>query len=312
MHPAFSVILFTTASGAGYGLLFLIGVLSGTAFLPESRWFAGFAFGLSLGAISFGLLASTFHLGHPERAWRAICQWRSSWLSREGIASLIVYPPAGALALLWLLYGRTLPWLGWLTALLAVVTIYCTSMIYASLKPIPRWHHPLVPAVYLLLGLMTGALLLQMLLAFFGRIPAPLTWFTLAMLMIGLVSKLAYWRSIDGAHSESTAESATGLGSLGRVRLLEAPHTGDNYLMKEMGHSIARKHAGKLRRLSVLFGFLLPLVLTLLATALPSLTATAALLVAAVSGLGGVLLERWLFFAEAKHAVTLYYGAAAV
>ena len=312
MHPAFSVILFTTASGAGYGLLFLIGVLSGTAFLPESRWFAGFAFGLSLGAISFGLLASTFHLGHPERAWRALSQWRSSWLSREGIASLIVYPPAGALALLWLLYGRTLPWLGWLTALLAVVTIYCTSMIYASLKPIPRWHHPLVPAVYLLLGLMTGALLLQMLLAFFGHIPAPVTWFTLAMLMIGLVSKLAYWRSIDGAHSESTAESATGLGSLGRVRLLEAPHTSDNYLMKEMGHSIARKHAGKLRRLSVLFGFLLPLILTLLATALPALTAAAALLLAAACGLGGVLLERWLFFAEAKHAVTLYYGTAAV
>jgi DMSO reductase anchor subunit len=312
MHPALSVILFTTASGAGYGLLFLIGVLSGTTFLPESRWFAGAAFALSLGAISFGLLASTFHLGHPERAWRALSQWRSSWLSREGIASLTVYPPAGALALLWLLYGRTLPWLGWLTALLAVVTIYCTSMIYASLKPIPRWHHPLVPAVYLLLGLMTGALLLQMLLAFFGRIPAPLTWFTLAMLMIGLVSKLAYWRSIDRAHSESTAESATGLGSLGRVRLLEAPHTSDNYLMKEMGHAIARKHAGKLRRLSVLFGFLLPLVLTLLATALPSLTAAAALLVAAVIGLGGVLLERWLFFAEAKHAVTLYYGTAAV
>jgi DMSO reductase anchor subunit len=312
MHPALSVILFTTASGAGYGLLFLIGVLSGTSFLPESRWFAGFAFGLSLGAISFGLLASTFHLGHPERAWRALSQWRSSWLSREGIASLIVYPPAGALALLWLLHGRTLPWLGWLTALLAAVTIYCTSMIYASLKPIPRWHHPLVPAVYLLLGLLTGALLLQMLLAFFGDIPVPLTWFTLAMLVTGLMAKLAYWRSIDRAAPRSTAESATGLGSLGRVHLLEAPHTSDNYLMKEMGHAIARKHAGKLRRISVLFGFLLPLILTLLATALPSLTGAAALLLAAVSGLGGVLLERWLFFAEAKHAVTLYYGASAV
>ena len=92
MHPALSVILFTTASGAGYGLLFLIGLLTGTAFLPESRWFVGVAFGLSLGAISFGLLASTFHLGRPERAWRALSQWRSSWLSREGIASLIVYP----------------------------------------------------------------------------------------------------------------------------------------------------------------------------------------------------------------------------
>ena len=79
--------------------------------------------------------------------------------------------------------------------------------------------------------------------------------------------------------------------------------------MKEMGHAIARKHAGKLRRFSILFGFLLPFVLTLVATALPSLTAAAALLVAAVSGLGGVLLERWLFFAEAEHVAMVYYGA---
>ena len=99
MHPALSVILFTTASGAGYGLLFLIGLLTGTGFLPESRWFAVAAFGLSLGAISFGLLASTFHLGRPERAWRAFSQWRTSWLSREGVASVIAYLPAGLLAM---------------------------------------------------------------------------------------------------------------------------------------------------------------------------------------------------------------------
>ena len=32
---------------------------------------------------SGGLIASTFHLGHPERAIKAFTQWRSSWLSRE-------------------------------------------------------------------------------------------------------------------------------------------------------------------------------------------------------------------------------------
>ena len=106
MHPALSVILFTTASGAGYGLLFLIGLLTGTSFLPESRWFAVAAFGLSLGAISFGLLASTFHLGRPERAWRAFSQWRTSWLSREGVASVIAYVPAGLLALDWIFRGQ--------------------------------------------------------------------------------------------------------------------------------------------------------------------------------------------------------------
>jgi DMSO reductase anchor subunit len=106
MHPALSVILFTTASGAGYGLLFLIGLLTGTSFLPESRWFAVAAFGFSLGAISFGLLASTFHLGRPERAWRAFSQWRTSWLSREGVASVIAYLPAGLLALDWIFAAR--------------------------------------------------------------------------------------------------------------------------------------------------------------------------------------------------------------
>ena len=312
MHPALSVILFTTASGAGYGLLFLIGLLTGTSFLPESRWFAVAAFGLSLGAISFGLLASTFHLGRPERAWRAFSQWRTSWLSREGVASVIAYLPAGLLALDWIFRGQAVAWLGWLTALMSVVTVYCTAMIYASLKPIPRWHHPWVPVNYLLLGLMTGALLLQALLALFGRLPAPVSWFTDVVLVVGLAAKLAYWQAIDRAPATSTAESATGLGALGRVRLLEAPHTEDNYLMKEMGHTIARKHAGKLRRLAIGFGFLLPLLLSLLCPALPPLAAALVAVLAAVSGLCGVLLERWLFFAEAKHSVTLYYGAAAV
>src|SRR5262249_19011625 len=146
----------------------------------------------------------------------------------------------------------------------------------------------------------------------FATIPAPLSGATALALLLGFAVKLAYWREIDRAPARSTAESATGLGALGRVRLLEAPHTSENYLMKELGHAIARKHACTLRRLSLGLGFLLPLLLTLLATALPPLPAAAAAVVAAGAGLLGVLLERWLFFAEARHSVTLYYGAAAV
>ena len=283
--------------------------------MPESRWFAVAAFGLSLGAVTFGLLASTFHLGRPERAWRAFSQWRSSWLSREGVAS-VVDLPAGAAARPRLGLPSARPWPGsaGLTALLAVVTVYCTAMIYASLKPIPRWHHPWVPLNYLLLGLMTGALLLQALLGLFGRLPPPVSWFTDVVLVVGLAAASSpIGRPSTARRRRARAESATGLGALGRVRLLEAPHTEDNYLMKEMGHSIARKHAGKLRRLAIGFGFLLPLLLSLLCPALPPLAGARWLAVlAAVSGLCGVLLERWLFFAEAKHSVTLYYGAAAV
>ena len=101
MHPAFSVIFFTTASGAGYGLLVLLGLLGPAGLLPPERGFGLGAFGLALGAVTFGLVSSTFPLGHPERAWRAFSQWRSSWLSREGVASVLAYLPAGLFALGW-------------------------------------------------------------------------------------------------------------------------------------------------------------------------------------------------------------------
>ena len=94
MHPALSVIVFTSLSGAGYGLLFLIGLLAGTPLLPQSPWFAFFGIGMALASATLGLLASTFHLGRPPRAWRAFSQWRSSWLSREGIFSLATFLPA--------------------------------------------------------------------------------------------------------------------------------------------------------------------------------------------------------------------------
>jgi len=312
MHPAFSVILFTTISGAGYGLLFLIGLMSGTSMLPDSRWFGFAGLGLSLGLASLGLLASTFHLGRPERAWRAFSQWRTSWLSREGVLSLAVFVPAGILAIGWLFFGHVLAWAGWLSAALAAPTIYCTAMIYASLRPVPRWHNGWVPLNYVLLGLMTGALLLQSLLDLFAA-PAPaLAWVTIASIVVGALGKLGYWRHIDRARAVSTAESATGLGALGKVRLLEAPHSEENYLMKEMGYRIARKHAGKLRRMALGLAFAGPLALTILTLLLPAPVAAIAAVLAAVVALAGVLIERWLFFAEAKHSVALYYGAAAV
>jgi sulfite dehydrogenase (quinone) subunit SoeC len=312
MHPAFSVIVFTTLSGAGYGLLFLVGVLSGTAILPESRWFGFFALGLSLGLASIGLVASTFHLGHPERAWRAFSQWRTSWLSREGVLSLSVFLPAGVLGIAWLFFGQVLIWAGWLSAILAALTIYCTAMIYASLKPIPRWHNGWVPLNYLLLGLMTGALLLLSLLDFFAQPDPLLAWLAILSIVLAALGKLGYWRYIDRARPVATAESATGLGGWGKVRLLEAPHSEENYLMREMGHAIARRHAGRLRRISLVVAFACPLALTLPTLWIPGPAASAASLIAAALGLLGVLIERWLFFAEAKHAVTLYYGAASV
>jgi sulfite dehydrogenase (quinone) subunit SoeC len=312
MHPALSVIVFTSLSGAGYGLLFLIGALTGTPILPESRWFAFFSIGMALGMATLGLLASTFHLGRPPRAWRAFSQWRSSWLSREGIFSLATFVPALLLGAMWFFSGGIIAWAGWLAAALSVITIYCTAMIYASLKPVPRWHNKWVPLNYLLLAFMSGALSLQGLLALFFSSSPAVCWLTLAAILSAALGKIGYWQWIDRAGPVSTSESATGLGALGKVRLLEAPHSEENYLMREMGHSIARKHARPLRYTALLLAFAVPLALTVLGILFPGWPAIVATVLAAGSGMTGILVERWLFFAEAKHAVTLYYGTAAV
>jgi sulfite dehydrogenase (quinone) subunit SoeC len=316
MHPALSVIIFTVVSGIGYGLLFLLGVGAAAGWLALDRWFGVAAFGLAFAAIIAGLLSSTMHLGHPERAWRALSQWRSSWLSREGIAAIVTFLPAGIFALGWFAggeIGRAVGFFGLISAMWAAITVYCTAMIYASLKPIQRWNNGYVVWCYLLLGLMTGAVWLDALLFLFGKGSIWATALTAAIMAIAWLAKLAYWRFIDASRSESSAETATGLGHLGKVRLLDAPHTEENYLMREMGFRVARKHALRLRIIATLLAFLVPLMLTVLAGAalsggLPWLAALLTIL-AALATTAGVLTERWLFFAEAKHTVTLYYGA---
>jgi sulfite dehydrogenase (quinone) subunit SoeC len=314
MHPALSVILFTTASGAGYGLLALCGVLAPLGALPRGPWFAGVVLGLALGLITAGLLSSTVHLGHPERAWRAISQWRSSWLSREGVAALATYIPGGIFGIGWVFLGRTdglFALCGVLAAVMAAVTVYCTGMIYASLKPVHQWHNGHVVPVYLALALTTGALLLNALLLLWGR-PNPAVAIA-ALLAIALSAwlKERYWRFVDNSTAASTPETAIGLLGRGKVRALDRPHTGQNYLLREMGFAIARKHAHKLRRMALILGFAAPLLLTLFAALVPGTLAALAGLLAALSVMAGVLAERWLFFAEAKHTVTLYYGASA-
>jgi len=311
MHPALSVILFTTLSGAGYGLLAWLGVLAPAGLLPADRGFGAAALGLALVSVTIGLLSSTFHLGHPERAWRAFSQWRSSWLSREGVASVATYVPALLFAVGWVVLGSTAGvWagLGLLAALAATVTVGCTAFIYQSLKPIQRWSNGWVLPNYLALAAMTGALWLAALMQIFGLDPLAGTVAALGSIPLALALKVAYWRFIDGTASRSTAESATGLGSLGKVRLFEAPHTSENYLMKEMGFRVARKHAAKLRRIAIGLGFVAPFALTLANLALGGVSAMAIAVIAALLGTLGVLVERWLFFAEAKHTVTLYYG----
>jgi sulfite dehydrogenase (quinone) subunit SoeC len=288
MHPALSVIFFSTLSGLGFGLLFWLGlglppVTGLTAFV-----FFTIAYLLSVG----GLLASTFHLGHPERAIRAFSQWRSSWLSREAwasVAALILMAAYGAGLVFWSV--RIVP-LGLIGAFLSIGTVFTTAMIYTQLRTVPRWHHPSTPTMFLSTSLAGGALLA-------GQLR-----FALPLLVIAGMVQLFVW--LDGdrrfARAGTTLASATGLGTIGKVRSFAPPHTGSNYLMREMVHQIGRKHALRLRVIAMGLGFVLPVLLMLL----PFHHLLAAL--AVLSHVAGVLAGRWLFFAEAEHVVGLYYG----
>jgi len=329
MHPAFSVIFFTAVSGAGYGLLFLIGLAVVIDPLAPDPIVALLAVGVGAVLAAAGLSSSLLHLGQPQRAWRALSQWRSSWLSREGVAALVSFVPLLLLcALLWhfaerlalqTLETRMLALLRVSAAILAIaaaVTVFCTARIYTSLKAIPAWHNAYVLPGYLLLGLLGGASLFWLLDAAAGAGSAPWLRRGLPLLVAFLavaswLLKRAYWRSIETAPAGSTPESATGLGRFGAVRSVEAPHTEENYLTREMGFVIARRHAARLRTIAALAFALLPLLLAVLATPAPLHAAGWVLAPFATAGvIAGTFVERWLFFAEAKHVVMLYYGAA--
>ncbi|MER8522742.1 DmsC/YnfH family molybdoenzyme membrane anchor subunit [Mesorhizobium sp. M0598] len=310
MHPAFSVVFFTTATGAGYGLLALLGVLAGQGFIPPDFWLGLTGMGLALGLISTGLLSSAGHLGRPERAWRAFSQWRSSWLSREGVASVATFVPAGLFGIGWVVLGRTSGWAavaGLLAAIGAVATVCTTGMIYASLKPIAQWHTRFTLPAYLVFSAMTGSVLLNALLQGFAAGSNMLLAAALLLTALGWGLKLATWRYNDRLEIPTNANTATGLSG-GTVRSLEWPHTEENYLLKEMGFRIARKHSAKLRQITQVLAFALPALLLVAAFALPWPYAAALSILAPIAQLAGMLVERWLFFAEAKHTVTLYYG----
>ncbi|WP_376702013.1 DmsC/YnfH family molybdoenzyme membrane anchor subunit [Mesorhizobium sp. ISC25] len=310
MHPAFSVVFFTTVTGAGYGLLALLGVLAGQGFIPPDFWLGLTGIGLALGLISAGLLSSAGHLGRPERAWRAFSQWRSSWLSREGVASVATFVPAGLFGIGWVVLGRTSGWVavaGLLAASGAVATVCTTGMIYASLKPIAQWHSRFTLPGYLIFSAMTGSVLLNALLQGFAAGSSTLLAAALLLTALGWGLKLATWRYNDRLEILTNANTATGLAG-GTVRSLEWPHTEENYLLKEMGFCIARKHRVRLRQITQALAFALPALLLVAAFALPWPYAAVSSMLAAIVQLAGMLVERWLFFAEAKHTVTLYYG----
>jgi DMSO reductase anchor subunit len=305
MHPAHSIIVLTTLSGSGFGLMAWLGL----GFGPSSMGFGFIACGLALILASIGLATSLWHLGNPQRAWRALSQWRTSWLSREGVLAVATLGVFGLYALFWIAgMGRSL-FLGVLSAVLALATVFATSMVYASIKAVPRWSKTPTPVLFISYAIVGGALAFAALDLLLGNASTPVLAASILLLVIAAAIAL-WWRSYAsgiGLDADgSTTETAIGLPNLGRARLFETPHTSPNYLMKEMVFRIGRKHAEKLHRLAFNGAFIFPILCLCIVFAVSSM---APLLVAALLvHLVGVAASRWLFFAEAQHVVSLYYG----
>ena len=305
MHPAVSVIFFTVTSGIGLGLIFLLGL--GWP-MHEGMWPVFLSCALAGGLTVAGLISSTFHLGHPERAWRAFSQWRSSWLSREGVLAVLTLVLFGVYTLAWSFGDNRIVWLGYLVSILAALTVYATAMIYAQLKTVPSWNSVLTPICYLAFSLASAAALASVIGSTQTVFGIKTPYFVATTLLIAWFAKSIWWNrasTIGFSDTLSNTGTATGLGKLGNVRLFEKPHSGENYLTKEMVHQIGRKHARKLRIIALVTGLVLPVALCFIAATYGATTIL--LLLGFISMIIGLFTERWLFFAEAKHAVSLYY-----
>jgi len=315
VKPTFSIIFFTVISGAGLGMLSLLALadLCPARLLPPPALTTGAALALAL--IFCGLASSVLHLATPANAWRAFSRFGTSWLSREAVFAALLAPVA--LGYGWSLAAGAGSWLRAVLAVLACAlactVIYCTAMIYASLKPVRQWHSRWTPANYLLLGHWSGALLLLALASAYGADPAPFVWLAAGFGSAALIVKLGYWRAVDDGSAAPTLERAIGVRegvrppgvSVARARLFDVGHSHGTFLTNEFGFTLARRHATALRGAALALAFGLP-ALGISAGARGPAVATA------LAGfcIIGLLAERWLFFAEARHTVRLYHGDA--
>ena len=309
MHPAFSVIFFTVASGAGFGLfslLYIADVFSlGGGFNREQLITGGL---MAMALIVFGLVSSTFHLANPKNAWRAFNRFRTSWLSREGVFAVIFMPLAMAyLACIWFDAPAVFRIsIGFLAAVLAWITVFSTGMIYACLKTIRQWHTPLVPANYLALGYASGSLLLLLGAVVAGLDTIPYLAMSALIVSVAAVLKAIYYFWLGSPSMSPTINTATGFTRAG-VKLLDTGHTHGTFLTQEFGFQLARERAGLLRILVFVVGFGVPGLMLISIFNQPESVWAAAVALFAI--MLGTAIERWLFFAEARHVVNLYHGA---
>lgn len=308
MNPAWSVVFFTVAAGFGQGLAVCLAVAVLARALPAAGTFLSNAIALSFALLAIGLVASFFHLARPLRAWRAAAMWRTSWLSRE----VLVLPALmGVLALWWLALftGRAGP-AG--TTLLAAATIVlslllwlCTGMIYAGIRFIQEWAHPLTLLNYLLIGLASGVVLAAGLAALAGeaRLLAGAVPAAILLTIAAAAGRVASFRRNAALKPRSTIQSATGIDARRLVQMSMGMSAG-SFNTREFFHRLGAQALRRVKWAAMLLGFAVPLALVAwgwrTGSALPLLAAVAV-------QAAGLLAERWVFFAQARHPQNIYY-----
>lgn len=307
MRPAWSVLLLTTLIGAAQGLLMtLVGVEIATAAAPpdglHSFLIAGCVVALLLSGL--GLLASFFHLGHPERAWRAMAGWRTSWLSREVLALPAFMASVLAYGVAHWLGGLPTLALGLLATGMALLLFVCTGMVYAAIKVIREWAHPITVLNYLLLGCASGATLAAALTAWTApALTTVLALAALALTLLALFSRAAALLRNARLQPSITLQSAIGVRHPRIVQKAQGA-IGGSFNTREFFHGASAASVQRLQAGFLLLGFALPMLLL----AAGQVSASGLLLgVAFVVQYLGLLAERWCFFAQARHPQNLYY-----
>jgi sulfite dehydrogenase (quinone) subunit SoeC len=311
LNPAFSVVVFTTLSGIAQGIIvaLVVATLAGGG-LPGPLLATGLAVSLVLLVVALG--ASFLHLGRPERAWRAVMMWRTSWLSRE----VIVLPAFIAVVALWLLVHAqprpaVLPdvLLPLLALVLCLVLWYCTAMIYACLRFIQEWAHPLTLANYTLIGLSSGLVLFTALAWLVGpqELVRPAAGWALALTVVAAVVRLVSIARNGRIRLKSNLQSATGIRNP-QVVQKSMGMTGGSFNTREFMHGRTRAFLSRIKYFAIVAGFIVPALLLLPALLAPQQTGNGIWLVVAVLvQYAGLLAERWFFFAQARHPQNLYY-----
>ena len=304
MRPAFSVVFLTTLIGAAQGLFLALFAAEFLGSVPRELLVRASIAVVVLAA--GGLVASFFHLGRPERAWRSAAMWRTSWLSREVIAlpAFMALAAAYGWARAHDASGAVLLGIGASVACLAL--FFCTAMIYASIRFLQEWASPFTAANFVLMGCASGLTLAAGLAALFAPAlsPAYAAWAVAATLLAFAVRMASLARNARLV-PRSTTRSAIGARSA-PVQQKSRGFTGGSFNTHEFFHGVGAGGMRTVRALFVLLAFIVPAVM------LAAARGSQAMIVAAfIVQYAGLVAERWYFLADARHPQNLYYQSVA-